>query len=136
LSLVLDASVALAWCFEDERTPSLSALLDRVADDGAIAPQLWPLEVLNGLASAERRGRIGPEDRLRLAGFLRRLPVTIDADTAANAWDAIADLSAARRVTVHDAAYLELAIRAGLPLATADAGLAAAARASGVEVVG
>lgn len=58
MSCVLDNSVALAWCFEDEQTPAVMALLDRIAETGAVAPQLWPIEALNGLLTAERRGRI------------------------------------------------------------------------------
>ena len=82
MSFVVDNSVALAWCFEDEQSPAIMALLDRVADRGAVAPQLWPIEALNGLLTAERRGRIDREVRQRLAGFLEALPIAIDEDTA------------------------------------------------------
>ena len=54
MSFVLDNSVALTWCFEDEPTPATTALLERVAEVGALAPGLWPLEALNGLLVAER----------------------------------------------------------------------------------
>ena len=57
MSLVVDSSVALTWCFEGEHTPATIALLDRVAEAGAMAQTLWPLEVLNGLIMVERRGR-------------------------------------------------------------------------------
>ena len=71
MSFVVDNSVALAWCFEDEQTRGIMALLDRVADTGAVAPQLWPIEALNGLLTAERRGRIDPEVRQRLPASSR-----------------------------------------------------------------
>jgi hypothetical protein len=71
MSFVLDSSVALTWCFEDERTAATAALLDRVTDAGAVAPSLWPLEVLNGLAMAERRGRLDPQRRHRMTGLLQ-----------------------------------------------------------------
>lgn len=58
MSFVVDNSVALAWCFEDEQTADIMAVLDRIAENGAFAPQLWPIEALNGLLTAERRGRI------------------------------------------------------------------------------
>ena len=65
MSFVLDNSVALAWCFEDEQTPPIMALLDRVVATGAMAPLLWPLEALNGLLVAERRRRLNAADRLQ-----------------------------------------------------------------------
>ena len=82
MSFVVDSSVALAWCFEDEQTRPVMDLLDRVAESGAIAPSLWPLEALNGLLMAERRRRLDAKRRQRLAGFLRGLPITLDAETA------------------------------------------------------
>lgn len=136
MSLVLDNSVALAWCFEDERTDPTEALLDRVAEQGAVVPQLWPLEALNGLLVAERRGRIHQDQRRRLAAFLAELPITIDPETAERSWSATARLADAHRLTAYDAAYLELAQRLSLPLATRDAALTAAARGAGVVVLG
>lgn len=82
MSFVLDSSVSLTWCFDDERTNATDALLERVVESGAYAPVLWPLEVLNALAMAERRSRIDAEHRQRLAGFLHDLPVAIDEETA------------------------------------------------------
>ncbi|MBK6974640.1 MAG: type II toxin-antitoxin system VapC family toxin [Sterolibacteriaceae bacterium] len=136
MSLVVDSSVALTWCFEDERTPATMALLDQVTETGAIAPALWPLEILNGLAMAERRGRLDAERRERLAGFLRELPVALDNETATQAWTLTAQLSARFRLTLYDAAYLELAQRLRLPLATLDQELRAAADALGVPLLG
>lgn len=136
MSFVLDNSVALAWCFKDERTPLSIALLDRVTLEGAVAPQLWPLEALNVLLVAERRGRIDRETRLTLSAFLAELPITIDPETAERTWGATARLAEAHRLTAYDAAYLELAQRMGLPLATQDAELVAAARATGVGLAG
>ena len=135
MSFVLDSSIALSWCFEDERTPATRALLVRVGVAGACAPALWPLEVLNALAMAERRSRIDAERRQRLAGFLRDLPVTIDEETASQAWAVTSQLAARFRLTVYDAAYLELAQRRGLPLATLDQELRAAAAALGVTLL-
>jgi len=136
VSFVLDSSIALSWCFEDERTPATRALLVRVGVAGACAPALWPLEVLNALAMAERRSRIDSERRQRLAGFLHDLPVTIDDETASQAWAVASQLAARFRLTVYDAAYLELAQRLNLPLATLDQELRAAAAALGVPLLG
>ncbi len=135
MSFVLDSSVALSWCFEDEHTPARLALLERVTQAGALAPQLWPLEVLNGLLMAERRNRLDARRRRRLAGFLQQLPISLDAQTATQAWAASASLAERFRLTVYDAAYLELAQRSELALATLDQDLHVAARALRVSVL-
>ena len=136
MSLVLDSSVTLAWCFDDERTDATDALLEQVVEAGAEAPSLWPLEILNALAMAERRGRIRSDQRQRLAGFLHDLPVSIDDETASQAWTATSRLAARHQLTIYDASYLELAQRLGLPLATLDKELRAAADVLGVPVLG
>ena len=136
MRLVIDSSVALTWCFEDERTLSTVAVLDRVAQYSATAPALWPLEVLNALAMAERRKRLTTVQRHHLTGFLRELPITLDPETAAQAWTATARLAEQYRLTLYDASYLELAQRLGLPLATLDRELRAAAGALGVPLLG
>jgi predicted nucleic acid-binding protein len=134
-ALVVDASVALAWCFEDEASPATDAVLDRVKDEGAIVPSLWHLELGNILLMAERRGRTiqgGIVARLALMG---QLPITIDAETTGRAWREILTLARAEHLTTYDAAYLELAVRRGLTLATKDEALLGAARRIGVAVV-
>lgn len=136
MSLVLDSSAALAWCFEDERTPALLGLLDRVVDQGAVAPSLWPLEVLNGLAMAERRKRLDASQRHRLASSLQALPVRIDPETVPQAWTVTAQLAESFRLTLYDAAYLELAQRLSLPLASLDQPLREAAAAIGLTLFG
>ncbi len=82
MSFVLDNSVALGWCFEDEHTEPVMDLLDRVVERGAFAPTLWPLETLNGLLMAQRRKRLDAGRRNRLAGFLPALPITSDLETS------------------------------------------------------
>jgi len=136
VSLVLDNSVALAWCFEDEQTPAIMNLLDRVVATGAVAPLLWPLEALNGLLVAERRRRLTAEKRVELTGLLRALPITLDNDTAEKSWEDTLNLAEAFRLSVYDATYLELARRRRLPLASMDRALRSAAGAIGVEVLG
>lgn len=136
MSFVLDNSVALAWCFEDEQTPSVMDLLDRVAETGACAPLLWPLEALNGLLVAERRRRLDAAKRAELAAFLRDLPIVLDPDTADRAWTATARLAERFKLSAYAAAYLELAQRRRLPLASLDRELRDAAGAAGVEVWG
>jgi predicted nucleic acid-binding protein len=136
LSLVVDSSVALTWCFEDERTPATVAVLEQIAERGGVAPALWPLEVLNALVMAERRKRLAAMQRVELAGFLRELPITLDHDTAAQAWSMTMRLADQHRLTLYDATYLELAQRLGLPLATLDQELRKAAGALGIPLRG
>lgn len=136
MTFVVDSSVALSWCFEDERTPATTALLERVGEAGAFVPQHWPAEVLNGLMMAERRRRIDADRRRRLAGFLADLPLAIDADTNAQLWRETQRLAETFRLTVHDAIYLELARRQHLALASLDRDLCDAAAALGIPVLG
>jgi len=135
VSFVLDNSIALAWCFIDEQTDAIMALLDRAAQTGAVAPPLWPVEALNALRSAERRKRIDAARRRRLADFLRALPITIDDEMVSRIWDTTARLAASYELTLYDAVYLELALRLDLPLATADQSLIVAAARVGVPVL-
>lgn len=136
MTFVVDTSVSLAWCFEDERTDTTDALLWQVATSGAIAPGLWPLEVLNGLATGERRGRLKAVQRQSMGALLRDLPIQIDEETTSRAWSETAALAARFQLTVYDAAYLELAQRLSLPLATRDRALRIAASSLGVALLG
>jgi predicted nucleic acid-binding protein len=136
VTFVVDSSLALAWCFEDEQTAPVMALLDRVTEEGAVAPQLWPYEVLNGLFMAERRRRLDRARRRQLAGLLRSLPIEIDAETVGQAWSVAATIAEKFRLTSYDAAYLELAQRRTLPLATLDRELRIAGDALGVDLLG
>ncbi len=136
MSFVLDNSIALAWCFEDEQAKAVMDLLDRVTETGAVAPSLWPLEAMNGLLVAERKRRIQPGLRRRYAEFLHDLPIRVDAETADKAWNQTVELAERFRLSLYDAAYLELALRRKLPLATLDQNLIKAAKASGTIVLG
>jgi predicted nucleic acid-binding protein len=133
--LVIDASLALAWCFGDEKSPAADKAIDRVRDEGALVPSLWRLEVANVLLAAERRGRIGGADLEHRLNLLSALAVAIDTETDGRAWTDTLTLARAHRLTLYDAAYLELAMRHGAELATLDQDLAQAARSMGVPVL-
>lgn len=130
--LVLDASSVLSWCFEDEGNPDADALIERVAADGAVVPAIWPLEVANALVVAERRQRLAAEDSERFIAMIEELPITIDAGTAARAFHETAALARDHGLSAYDAAYLELAMRAELPLATSNEKLRRAATGLGL----
>jgi predicted nucleic acid-binding protein len=136
VSLVIDSSMTLAWYFEDEKTESSLAVLKRVADAGAIVPALWRLEVLSGLQVAVRRGRIDSAYRDASLADLQSLVIAIDPATNRQAWSATLRLCERFGLTPYDAAYLELAQRRQLPLATLDAALVRAARADNVPLIG
>jgi len=125
---VLDASVALSWCFADEASPATDALLDSTRDHGALVPGLWFLELGNVLLQAERRGRISAADVAIRLDLISALPIYVDQNSAGRAWTDILDFARAQNLTVYDATYLELSHRRGLPLATRDRDLARAAR--------
>jgi predicted nucleic acid-binding protein len=136
VTFVVDSSVALCWCFDDEHSEATDRLLRQVAERGAVVPSLWPLEVLNGLAMGERRGRLDAAQRKTISALLRDLPIRVDDATAEHAWGATAAIAARHRLTLYDAAYLELAQRLALPLATLDQALRSAAGAIGVGLLG
>jgi predicted nucleic acid-binding protein len=131
---VVDSSIALTWCFEDEASPETDRLFERVRDDGAVVPGLWHLEVANVLLQAERRGRIGRADVARRLILISDLPISIDQETTPHAWRETLSLARAEGLTAYDAAYLELAERCGLPLMTRDRELSAAGKRLGVLV--
>jgi predicted nucleic acid-binding protein len=135
-AFVLDASVALAWCFADEATAATDAVLDRLGQEEAAAPALWRLEVANALAMAERRGRLSPAGLTRSVALLQQLAVVIDREGSERAFRELLDLARGERLTVYDAAYLELALRLGLPLASKDARLREAATRLGLALLG
>lgn len=132
---ILDCSIAVAWCFEDEASEACDALLERVRDEGALVPSLWYLELGNVMIQAERRGRTMPADvstRLELIGDL---PIVIDDETPLRAFHETLALARAQNLTTYDATYLELAIRRGLPLATNDKRLRSAGIHTGVQII-
>ncbi len=134
-SLIIDASVTLSWCFPEETNPLSQGALDALeAGAEAVVPCLWPLEVTNVLIAAERRGRITTEVGEEFLSDLKELSLTVDPMDVARTFGTIYRLAREHKLTAYDAAYLELAIRKGIPLATLDADLKKAATASAVEI--
>ena len=136
MSLVLDSSATLAWVYCDETTPAVRALFARLIEGGAWVPALWKLEVANVLQMGVRRRRHGIAFRDATLADLALLPIHVDPETDRQAWNATLRLAERHKLAMHDAAYLELAQRRGLPLATLDAELSAAARAEGLVLLG
>ena len=135
MTLVLDASMTIAWLFDDERTAAAHTVMHRVVAEGAIVPSLWRLEVANVLRNAVRRGRCREPYADRSLARLARLPITRDEETDDRAWGPTRTLARKEDLSLYDAAYLELAMRRLMPLASCDQALLAAAARRKVEVL-
>jgi predicted nucleic acid-binding protein len=135
VSIVLDASMTIAWLFEDEQTEGAHVVLKRVVAEGAIVPSLWRLEIANVLRNAVRKRRCDEAYVDSSLARLDRLPITIDHETDEHAWGATHALSREEGLTPYDAAYLELALLAKGTLASGDQELISAALRRGVAVM-
>jgi predicted nucleic acid-binding protein len=135
MSLVLDSSATLAWIHGDEKNAAIDAVFDQVAERGAIVPNLWHLEIANGLTVAVRRKRLSAAARQEALDDLALLDIAVDDETSLHAWRATVQLAELHMLSLYDAAYLELAQRKRLPLATLDKALARAAVSAGVQTV-
>ena len=129
--LVVDASVVVAWLFDDEDEPRADRVLERLEEDGALVPQLWHLETRNSLLTAERRGRLSSGEVKERLDALKGLPIGTDEEPDLQS---AFDLARAHELSFHDALYLELAKREGAELATLDGALGRAAVAEGVPL--
>ena len=136
MSLVLDSSATLAWIYQDEVSDVTQQIFELVANSRAWVPAIWRLEVANGLQTGVRRGRIDAAYRDLALGDLALLDISIDQDTDKYAWSSTLRLADRFRLTLYDAAYLELAQRRSLPLASLDEDLCAAARGLDVLLIG
>lgn len=132
---VVDASITLSWCFAGEATAYSTAVLGAMQTTYAVVPALWPFEVANSLAIAERRKRITPEGIVKFLETLRTLPIQVERREAVWLCQATIRLARERRVTAYDAAYLDLARREKLHLATLDNDLQEAGRSIGIAAV-
>jgi len=135
MSFVLDASIALSWCFADESTPTTTALLERLETETAFVPQLWFLEVGNILIGASRKKRISQAKIAEFLDLLSNLNIQTDHETAVRGFHEILSLAQSEYLTTYDSAYLELAMRLGIPLASKDMELRKAAKRLGVELL-
>jgi len=133
VSIVVDTSVTLAWVFEDEGTPATEELLDRVCEEGGVVPSLWQYEVSNAVLTAVRRERLDKAAATHLLTLLGQLNLRVE--QAGMDMARVLELAASSGLTAYDAAYLDVAMTLGVPLATLDNRLARAAEAVGVSVL-
>ena len=133
MRFVLDASIALCWCFEDEQSRYSEDVLDALKTNTASVPSLWALEVTNGLLMGERRGRLTPQNSVQFIAKLCQLPVQVEGPIDIGSTEKLVSIGRAQELTVYDALYLSLAMENGWPLATDDKKLKRACRDVGVE---
>ncbi len=132
---VYDTFMTMAWCFDDQCTPRTEALPEKLARQPAIVPGHWSLEVANVLAIATKSGRISSTKRTAFIRMFDAFSIHVDPETHSLAWNDILHLANTCRLTSYDAAYLELAMRVGIPLATDDEALKKAAKTNGVALL-
>jgi len=135
-NFVVDNSVVMSWCFKDEISQYADAILDSLEVSTAVVPSIWPLEVGNILLVAERRKRLSQADSARFIALLTELPITIEQEPPERMMKEILALAREHQLSSYDASYLDLAMRKGLPIATLDNGLLAAAKRSQVPIAG
>lgn len=128
--------MTLSWLFADEGDEGSDAVLNMLVAEEAIVPAFWPLEIANALLAGERRGRVARSDSVGFIELLDALPITSDVQTFERPFRDILPLSREEGLSVYDGAYLELALRLQVPLATKDARLAKAAGHLGLIVLG
>lgn len=125
----------MAWCLQDAQSEFASRVLDRLREETATVPDIWAIEVANGLLVAERRSRLSPADAAEAQVLISELPIVLEGQSLDSALGTLLPLARAHRLTIYDAAYLHLAMREGFPLATLDADLRRAAEAVGVALI-
>lgn len=132
---VIDNSVVMTWCFKDENIQYSDFILNKLESVTAIVPSIWPLEVTNVLLVAERRKRISEADSTRFIALLSELPIIVDQESPERMIKEIFGLARKHNLSSYDASYLDLAMRKGLPIATLDKNLLAAAKRSKVSLL-
>jgi predicted nucleic acid-binding protein len=132
---VVDNSVVMSWCFQDETSHYADYILDRLLEATALVPSIWPLEVGNVLLVAERRHRLSEADSARFLALLTELPIVIEQEEPERMFKEILALARKHGLSSYDASYLELAMRKGLAIATLDRKLMVAAKRSRVPLV-
>jgi predicted nucleic acid-binding protein len=126
----------VAWCFEDETTPFTERVLDLVAKAAEVlVPAIWPFELSNALLTAERRKRITLAQTTSMLTRIAAFPIAVEPPRITQVFDQILSAARQRNLTAYDAAYLELALRRGVPLATLDDDLRTAATAAGIKLI-
>jgi predicted nucleic acid-binding protein len=135
-SCVVDASVAMSWCFLDEATPATRKLLAGISDATILVPAWWYIEITNVLVLAEQKGRTTADQVAEFISMIEALDVEVDSESPPRAFSHLLPLCRSHRLTSYDAIYLDLAFRRRLPLASLDEPLRKAAKKLGIKLLG
>jgi predicted nucleic acid-binding protein len=135
-SFVVDASVAMSWCFLHEAMPATRKLLTDISEKSVLVPGWWYVEIANVLVLAERKGRINADQVAEFIALIEALDVEIDNDSPQRAFSQLLPLCRTHRLTSYDAIYLDLALRRKLPLASLDEPLRKATKKLGIKLLG
>lgn len=132
---VIDNSVVMSWCFEDENCEYADSVLESLKKYTAIVPSIWPLEVCNVLLVAERKKRLSDSDSSQFIALLSELPITVEQEPPARMFSEIFTLARKFGLSTYDASYLDLAVKRGIPIATLDNRILSAAKQNNVLVM-
>jgi predicted nucleic acid-binding protein len=132
---IVDNSIVMTWCFKDEVNQYADAVLDSLMDATAIVPAIWPLEVVDVLLVAERRNRLHASDSIRFLSLLSQLPILVERAWPERMMKELLALGRENSLSSYDAAYLEIAMRQGLPIATLDGKLLDGAKRVNVPIL-
>ena len=134
-SFVVDNSVVMSWCFRDETSQYADAVLDYLLDATAFVPSVWSLEVINVLLAAERRKRLSEADSVRFVTLLSQLPIIVEYEQSERMMKELMAFARSNNLSSYDASYLDLAMRKGIPIATLDKRLRAAAQKADIPIL-
>ena len=134
-NFVVDNSVVMLWCFKDENSNYADSVLDKLTGATAVVPSIWPLEVVNVVLAAERKKRLSESDSVRFLTLISQLPIIVEDERPEMMMKELLALARANNLSSYDASYLDLAIRAGIPIATLDNKLIEAARRVDVSIL-
>lgn len=132
---VVDNSIVMAWCFEDEATKYTDAVQEKLINHRAFVPAIWPLEVANVLLVAERKKRISKADSGRFIALLSQMPIEVGPSEPDRVFHDTLHLARQHRLSSYDASYLSLAIQMGLPIASLDKAIILAAKSIKIEIL-
>jgi len=133
-SFVVDNSIVMSWCFQDESCPYADRVLESLSDATALVPSIWPLEVVNVLLVAERRKRLSGAASVRFLTLLSQLPIAVEHEQQEKMMTGLLALARTNHLSSYDASYLDLSMRKGIPLATLDTRLKEASKMMNVRI--
>ena len=132
---VIDNSVVMAWCFEDEASAYADAVLEQLSENTALVPAIWPLEVVNVLLVAERKKRIRYANSVRFLSLLSALPIVVEHQDQKAMMKELLPLGRDSELSAYDTSYLAVAMKNNCPMATSDKRLLEAAKKLDVPIL-